>query len=116
VYVSQNIIENKIFFNRKTSGPGPRVGRPGGTMVHGGPWARMWQGLAGELAVRCHMAPKLTARAPMARGGFGEPHRWNGGRRGGLTRLGNDETKWWQTEVNATTNGVRRRGEKESVR
>jgi hypothetical protein len=39
VYISRNITENEIFFNRKLSGPSPRVSRPGGAMVHGGPAA-----------------------------------------------------------------------------
>jgi hypothetical protein len=58
-------------------------------MVHGGPRA----GARPELTGRRHPTPKLATRAPMARGGRGEPHRWNGGRRGGLTRASNDETK-----------------------
>jgi hypothetical protein len=49
------------------------------------------------------VAPKLTARAPTARGGHGEPDRWNRGRRGGLTRPGADETKqlWFELTVMA---------------
>jgi hypothetical protein len=85
-------------------------------MVHGGPRAGALPELVGELAKWRHAAPMLTARAPMTRGGHGEPHRWNGGRRGGRTRLGDDETKRRRTELGVIANGARRRGGKESVR
>jgi hypothetical protein len=85
-------------------------------MVHGGPRAGALPELIGELAERHHTAPMLTARAPMTRGGHGEPDRWNGGWRGGWTWLGDDETKRRRTELSATANGARRRGVKESVR
>jgi hypothetical protein len=85
-------------------------------MVHGGPQAGALPELIGELAEWHHAAPMLTTRAPMTRGGRGEPHRWNGGWRGGWTRLGDDETKRRQTELGATANEVRRRRGKESVR
>jgi hypothetical protein len=85
-------------------------------MVHGGPWAGVLPQLVGELAERRHATPMLTAIAPMRRGGRGEPHRWNGGWRGGWTQLGDDETKRQWTELGVTTNGAQRRGGKESVR
>jgi hypothetical protein len=66
VLVSQNITENEIFFNRKTGGPSPRVGKPGGVVVHGGPRIGAQPGLTGALAGQRHIAPKLIVRAPMA--------------------------------------------------
>jgi hypothetical protein len=80
-------------------------------MVHGGLRAGVLPELVGELAEWRHVAPMLTARGPMTQGGRGEPHRWNGGKRGGWMRLGDDETKRRRTELGATANGVRRRGE-----
>jgi hypothetical protein len=81
-------------------------------MVHGGPqaWARLR--LTREFTGQHHTSPKLTVRAPTARGGHGELHRRNGGRRGGLTRLGDDETKWRQTELGVMANGARKRVER----
>jgi hypothetical protein len=78
-------------------------------MVHGGPraWAR--PGLAGEHAELCHMTPKLTARAHTTRGGRGEHHQWNRGQTGGLTRLGNNETKRRRTKLGAMANRAWRR-------
>jgi hypothetical protein len=80
-------------------------------MVHSGSRS----GARPELTGRCHTAPKLATRAPMARGGCREPQRQNGGWRGGLTQPGNDETKQWWTKLSATANGAWRRGEKESA-
>jgi hypothetical protein len=85
-------------------------------MVHGGPRAGALPELVGELAERRHVGPNLTVIAPMTRGGCGEPHRWNGGWRGGWTRLGDDKTKRWRTKLGGIANGAWRRGEKESVR
>jgi hypothetical protein len=100
----------------KTSGPSPRVGSPSGAMVYDGPRVGARPGLTGKLTWHHHATPKLTTRAATARGGRGEPHRWNRGQMGGLMRPDDNETKWQQTELGATTNGVRRRGEKESAR
>jgi hypothetical protein len=96
-------MENEIFFNKeKIGGPSPRVGSPSGAMVHGGQRAGARPGLTSEHAWHPHATPKLAMRAAMASGG--------------LMRPGDNETKWQRTELGATANRARRRGEKESAR
>jgi hypothetical protein len=94
----------KYFSNQKTSGPSPRVGRPGSTMVHGGPQARVWP----VFARRRYAAPKPAADSPKWRGGSCDPHQglqWPRQRRG---RVGGGEEQTAVVKLGARATRLRR--------